>query len=235
MSHLQISQYNIKNEELPHKKIMFLSDLHSEIFYDLHNIAREQSIDYVFITGDMFDLSEQDGSDNWDELIFNLREISYKTPIYCSLGNHEIQHSTVEYVRSRLEKNNIHLLDDNWLNLDGILLYGFTPVDRHLPPKTQITNFPPDPNKTIVLCHKPLDYINCIKRYNPFLTLAGHNHGGQWRFFGHGIYAPDEGFFPKYTSGFYFNDKLLVSRGLGNKCGLPRINNRPQVIILTIN
>lgn len=235
MSYLQISHYNIHNEELPHKKIMFLSDLHSEVFHDLHNIVREENIDYIFIAGDIFDSSEVDGSDSWEELIFNLREISYKVPIYCSLGNHEIQYSTIEYVKTRLEKNNLHLLDDDWTDIDGIIVYGFTPVNRKDTPKTEILNFPKESNKTIVLCHKPLDYINCVSKYNPFLTLSGHNHGGQWRFFGKGIYAPDEGLFPKYTSGFYFNNKLLVSRGLGNKCGLHRINNKPQVIILTIN
>lgn len=235
MSRFQISYYNIENTELPHKKILFLSDLHSEVFYDLHSLIIDEKIDYVFITGDLFDLSEENGSDNWDELLFNLREISYKAPIYCSLGNHEIQYSTIEYVKNKLEKNNINLLDDNWVELDGFYVYGFTPTDRHVPPKTEVANFPENSNKTIVLCHKPLDYVNCISQYSPAITLSGHNHGGQWRFFGRGLYAPDEGIFPKYTSGFYFDDKLLVSRGLGNKCGVPRINNKPQVIILTIN
>jgi predicted MPP superfamily phosphohydrolase len=226
----------VKNEKLPKTKIMFLSDLHSETFHDLHNIAREEKVNYIFITGDLFDSSEETGTDSWEELIFNLREISYKIPIYCSLGNHEIEHSTIEYVKNKLEKNNLNLLDDEWVDLNGILVYGFTPsLSRNQIIKTHILNFPEEPDKTIVLCHKPLDYINCVSKYNPFLTLSGHNHGGQWRFFGHGIYAPDEGLFPKYTSGFYFDNKLLVSRGLGNKCMFPRINNNSQVIILTIN
>lgn len=234
MSSLQTSYYNINNPKLPHKKIMFLSDFHSEFPLDLHEIFTDEKPDCVLIAGDLFDLSEEDDNGNWDELLFNLRKIAYAVPVYCSLGNHEVCHTTPEYVKSKLEKNNICLLDDEYIDFDGIILYGFTPVKDKIP-KTKIENFPEENDKTIVLCHKPLDYVKCVSRYRPFLTLSGHNHGGQWRFFGRGLYSPDEGLFPQYTCGFYFDNHLLVSRGLGNKCGYPRINNKPEVVILTLN
>ena len=53
--------------------------------------------------------------------------------------------------------------------------------------------------------------------------------------FKRGFYAPNEGLFPKYTSGFYLKNKLLVLRGLANTTKIPRFNNKPEIAILTIN
>lgn len=235
MFKFQVSRYNLINKKIPHKKILFLSDLHSEFPLELHSLISSEKIDYIFITGDIFNKGINEEIENLDEMLFNLRSLSQKCLIYCSLGNHEFKYDNVDYICEKLKENNLHLLDDESIELDGFYLYGLTPIKRGTVKKENMENFPLETDRTIVLCHKPLDYIENIQPRNPFLTLSGHNHGGQWRLFGIGIYAPDEGLFPKYTSGFYFKNKLLVSRGLGNKCGIPRINNKPQVIILTIN
>ena len=65
----------------------------------------------------------------------------------------------------------------------------------------------------------------------------GHSHGGQVRipFIG-GLVAPDQGLFPKYTSGYYTKDEstMYVSRGLGNSIIPIRIFNRPEIIVVTL-
>ncbi len=70
------------------------------------------------------------------------------------------------------------------------------------------------------------------------LVLVGHAHGGQIRipFIG-GIVAPNQGLFPKYTSGIFEESKttMVVNRGIGNSILPFRINNRPELVIITIN
>ena len=49
--------------------------------------------------------------------------------------------------------------------------------------------------------------------------------------------APDQGLFPKYTSGKYKldNTTMIVNRGLGNSIIPIRILNRPEIVVVTLN
>ena len=63
---------------------------------------------------------------------------------------------------------------------------------------------------------------------------AGHAHGGQVQCFGRGLYAPGQGFFPRLTDGFYYDNRLLVSRGATNSASAPRLFNPCEIIMLKI-
>lgn len=66
------------------------------------------------------------------------------------------------------------------------------------------------------------------------LVLSGHAHGGQIRFLGKGLYAPGQGFFPKYTKGIY-DDRLVVSAGLANTSSIiPRVFNPTEVVYVRL-
>ena len=69
------------------------------------------------------------------------------------------------------------------------------------------------------------------------LVLTGHAHGGQIRipFIG-GVVAPNQGLFPKYTSGLFTenNTNMIISRGIGNSIIPFRINNRPELVVITL-
>jgi predicted MPP superfamily phosphohydrolase len=69
------------------------------------------------------------------------------------------------------------------------------------------------------------------------LVFTGHAHGGQIRlpFIG-GLAAPDQGLFPKYTSGRHEKDSttMYVSRGLGNSIFPLRVFNRPEIVTVTL-
>ena len=67
------------------------------------------------------------------------------------------------------------------------------------------------------------DFAPLVQGLDIDLTLAGHAHGGQVRLGTQGIYSPGQGFFPKLTSGFYFDDKLFISRGMTNSACAPRL------------
>ena len=89
----------------------------------------------------------------------------------------------------------------------------------------------------ILLCHRP-ELFHLYSETKIGLIFTGHAHGGQFRipFIG-GLIAPDQGLFPKYTSGAYKRDDstMIVSRGLGNSVIPIRIFNRPEIVVVTLN
>lgn len=93
-----------------------------------------------------------------------------------------------------------------------------------------LEEFSSSPGFHILLCHHP-EYIPLIPS-GIDLILSGHAHGGQWRFFGRGVFAPGQGLLPRYTSGVYREDgkTMIVSRGLANTAPVPRFNNPTEVV-----
>ena len=75
------------------------------------------------------------------------------------------------------------------------------------------------------------------------LILSGHAHGGQWRIpklLDQGLYAPNQGLFPKYTCGMYkYGDTVhIISKGLARPARMifiPRIFNRPEFSVIDIS
>lgn len=93
-------------------------------------------------------------------------------------------------------------------------------------------------NFTLLLSHRPELFENYVSRGFD-LVLCGHAHGGQWRIPGmlNGLYAPNQGLFPRYAGGQYEQDgtNMIVSRGLARESThIPRIFNRPELVVVTI-
>ena len=93
---------------------------------------------------------------------------------------------------------------------------------------------------TILLSHRPEYFSEYI--YSGFdIVLTGHAHGGQWRipFLINGLYAPNQGIFPKYAGGLYRNGftTMIVSRGLAKESTrfIPRFYNRPELVIIELH
>ena len=89
---------------------------------------------------------------------------------------------------------------------------------------------------SILLSHRP-ELAELYAEAGIDLVLSGHAHGGQIRLPLIGaLFAPNQGLFPKYTSGLYRLGEmaLVVSRGLGNSRFPFRINNPPELLIITL-
>lgn len=96
---------------------------------------------------------------------------------------------------------------------------------------------------TALLAHRP-EYIDEYKAAGCFdLVLSGHTNGGIWKFgdFMKGLYAKNQGFFPKYAGGLYeFFDEpkpsaLVISRGLSyQKLSLPRVGTNPELVVIDV-
>jgi predicted MPP superfamily phosphohydrolase len=71
-------------------------------------------------------------------------------------------------------------------------------------------------------------------------VLTGHIHGGQIIIPGKGgLISPDVEFFPEYYDGLYelggeCNTRMIVSRGIGNSVLPLRINNYPELVVVTV-
>ena len=137
------------------------------------------------------------------------------------------------------------MLDNEYVEFMGVKIGGLTSgfayggvqgkFEKTPEPKLEFLNeFDSLDGFKILLSHHPEYYPRYIKETGINLTLSGHAHGGQWIFFGKGVFAPGQGIFPKYTSGMH-DGRFIVSRGLGNPHLIPRINNAPEFIVININ
>ena len=96
-----------------------------------------------------------------------------------------------------------------------------------VPDDDWLMEFASAPGYHILLSHHP-EYRRLVPA-EVELILSGHAHGGQWRFFGHGVFAPGQGIWPKLTKGVY-DGRLVVSAGLSNTAPAPRFFNPMQVV-----
>ena len=87
------------------------------------------------------------------------------------------------------------------------------------------------------LAHRP-EMFPLYSEYGFDLVLSGHAHGGQVRLpFAGGLIAPNQGFFPEYTSGEYKRGELHYGckQGLGNSIIPQRLFNHPEIVVLTLS
>ena len=127
------------------------------------------------------------------------------------------------------------MLDDRFVLRDGIAFGGLTSGlsnDDHKPDIKWIDDFCSVDGPKILLCHHPEYYEQYLKNKNIDLIVSGHAHGGQWRIFGRGVFAPGQGLFPKYTSGLH-DGRFIISRGCSNSTRpipVPRFFNPKEVL-----
>ncbi len=234
-----------------------ISDLHSKEIGDTDRAIeylREVEPDFILAAGDIFE--RLDGSDehSMSAGLTLLGEAAKIAPTFYSFGNHEnggirswnklkwckIKCIPKYYAPQQLEKIRecgVHILDDSFLELDGICFGGLSSGlinEGREPDVSWLEEFCAQSSPKVLLCHHPEYYERYLKGKDIDLIASGHAHGGQWRIFGRGVFAPGQGIFPKYTSGVY-DGRLVVSRGLKAHGAIPRIFNSPEVVFVTVS
>lgn len=226
-------------------RILQVSDLQNKVFgknqKPLLDRIRESSPDLIVLTGDLLDRHEgRTDVDSAMEFIYEIRNIA---PIYFVSGNHEHQSGAWEELAERLVSAGVKVLDNGKSiierNGDTITLLGLADkkVNRYYDRVLHTLMMGQEEGFHILLSHRPELFETYVKE-NADLVFSGHAHGGQFviPFIRKGIFAPHQGFFPRYTEGMYEKDGtvMVVSRGLGNS-GFPlRIFNRPELIEVTL-
>ena len=231
-------------------KIAVVADLHGSSGEAVLTLLKKEAPDLILVPGDLANMEDLE-SETSPAFAF-LREAAALAPTFYSLGNHEVdchrkgfrKNRTPiplsETARKNLANTGAILLENSFAYRNGIALCGLSSngggSDKAPWNENLAKRFSMMPGYKILLCHHPEQFDRFIAPYPAVdLTIAGHAHGGQWRFFGQGIYSPDQGLFPQYTAGFYHGGRLLVSRGLGDSTPLPRIFDPRELVILNLS
>ena len=190
--HPKFDEKNIYCSKLPNGEIIniiHLTDLHLGACYDenyvkmlidkILNYIKEKNIiiDFVVITGDLIDGNIR----LTKEMLEPFKQLDY--PIYYVSGNHE-DYTWKQEAFHLIENhsNLIHMPNNvitykNKVNIIGVDYNFFSSVSynnlRNL--LDGIDNNLPN----IFLYHTPLIKIDNLKKFNIFLFLCGHMHGGQ--------------------------------------------------------
>ncbi len=206
---------------------------------DLHNAPFEEllpamaGVDAILVVGDLINRHYHGDQTQARAFLARAPEIA---PVYHSLGNHEQRMKHAEEWRAVLAESRVTVLDDEAVLLrEDVVLGGLTSQKKSSRRDSRVVAALAEREAfRLLMCHHPEDYFPWVAGRGIDLTLAGHAHGGQVRIFGQGLYAPGQGLFPRLTSGFYDEDRLLVSRGLSNHALVPRFNNPCELILLTL-
>lgn len=246
--HFETTRYTLRSEKVTDPfRLAVLSDLHSAKYgddnRDLVEAIRTEQPDLILMIGDMVSKDDRDFS-----VLYRLCEALADTaPIYYTLGNHEgtLMYSQLDSIPldKKLSERGVHVLINQsaqWqkgnttVYLAGIAVEaaGYDQWARE-----KMENFWTRDGYKIVLSHFPDLYESKLRDASFDLALAGHYHGGLIRIPGvGGLYHPETGFFPRFWGGQYpmTHGTLIVSRGMGGHGLIPRINNRPELVIIDV-
>lgn len=230
--------------------IAHISDLHNKKFGENQMVILDKiksiSPDIIVITGDLIDRRRYD----LDTAMTFIKGAIHIAPIYYVPGNHEAWSGSFPIIKESLIDAGVHVLEDTELELSkgssSIRILGLSDpafLTSDYTDGTDVTSitenlarWSDDENFKILLSHRP-ELFDLYCKNNMDLIFTGHAHGGQFRipFIG-ALFAPNQGWFPKYTAGSYSKDSsvMFVSRGLGNSLIPIRIFNRPEIVAVTL-
>jgi predicted MPP superfamily phosphohydrolase len=236
----------VKREEVsgwtgPPMKVVFFSDLHAgsphinkKYIHKLVDKINKESPDLVLIGGDLVINGIFGGEElPLQDVIDLIKQIKSTYGIYAVLGNHEWWHGSKEIIDA-FQRNGIPILQNQsvkltlnnhfqfWLvGLDDAATghsrpdLAFSKVDENLP--------------RLVFTHDPAAFIDF--KYDYFLAIAGHLHGGQINIplFGT-LFTPGDA--PKtWSQGWVKGKNLFVSKGIGTSIFPIRFNAPPEFVV----
>lgn len=196
--------------------------------------------DAVLFVGDIFDDVLP-----WDDSEALVRSLAAKYPCYYVTGNHEYWSGKVDEICRIIEATGGTVLNASSATMtinDQIINFcGIPDPYAHISTKTALQRAAVaiEPEAfTVLLAHRP-ELIDLYAEYGFDLVVSGHAHGGQVRVpgFMNGLFAPNQGFLPKYAGGLYEVNGtiMIVSRGLARESTrLPRIFNRPELVVVEL-
>lgn len=229
-------------------RLAVAADLHGNPPERVLDAIRAAHPDMILIPGDLTDYESICSRPTACETF--LRECAAVAPTFYSLGNHELgayhrgnpfgkprkREIPVDF-SERVAKTGACLLRNRSVRCGEITVCGLdSGLDgrRNAPDARALEAFARESGVRVLLCHHPEYYVPYIRETEMELTVCGHAHGGHWRFFGRGVYAPCQGLFPKYTSGLLDGGRCVISRGLGDHTRIPRFHNPRELVIVEL-
>lgn len=242
-----VRRYTIETDKVDAPvRLAVVTDLHGNDYgpegSHLTAPLEKEQPDAILLVGDMF---SADG-DATDELAF-FHTLSDLAPTCYVPGNHEYWEYDLPALCADIRAAGVHVLDQNCLPLQ---INGQTVNICGIPDPVSGVDTGEALARaadaihlkgyTVLLSHRPELFGQYAATGDFDLVLCGHAHGGQVRIplLVNGLYAPDQGLFPKYAGGRYDESgtTMIVSRGLSKQQQwyIPRIFNRPELVLVTI-
>jgi len=251
---IETTEYELHYENLPDTfdgfRIAVLSDIHAAVFGDSNEqlVAKVKAAkpDIIAITGDLIDTHKQLTPEIQLEIAEALvADLSPIAPIYFVTGNHDWDSGAIRPLLAMLEENGVYALRNRYalLELGGktIILAGTDdpngPADMLRPHEVVEKIIDVEGGGFIVMLEHRNNNLLLYSVLGVDLVLCGHAHGGIIRLpFTDGLIGQQRDWFPTYTNGVYKigETNMVVSRGLGNHTGLPRIFNKPHIAVAVL-
>ena len=242
-----LTRYQVTSEKLRAPvRIAVISDLHNCRFGEnqsaLIEAVRVAAPDFVAFTGDAFHLRPSE-----PHTLFALTALASAYPCYFIMGNHERQTHALLTIVQEVRASGVTLLSGDCAtvraNGQTLALCGLSDFSSRDPAATRAQldaiAAKRDPRLfSALLAHRPERF----RLYLPHgfdVILSGHTHGGQCRvpFARNGLYAPDQGWFPRYAGGMHTfgAQTLIISRGLSYRpYWAPRLGNPPEIVVVDL-
>lgn len=225
----QVNRVTIASEKIAEPlTFAVVSDLHNAPYDDALPTLAEA--DAILIVGDL--VNRHTGG--YELAARFLRDVPDIAPTFYALGNHEWKFRRRDAYWPLVEQSRVTVLDNRCVDFHGVTLGGLSSAPRGKVDCAFLADMAKAPGFSLLMCHHPEYFSRYVAPYAIDLTVAGHAHGGQVQVFGQGLYAPDQGLLPRWTHGFYFDGRLLVSRGMTNSSHAPRWNNPCELILLRL-
>ena len=212
--------------------VVQVSDLHDCRFgtdqEKLLAAIRDARPDMILITGDLFNRHNKRAHKNAFAFVRGAVQIA---PVWFAEGNHECSlGETGERYIETIRSMGVRVLRDEYADTGSVRIIGL----RQYASPQQLSTMTDAARLNLVLAHRP-ELYPIYADAGADVVLSGHAHGGQIRLFGRGVYAPQQGIFPRFDAGQYEIGRsiLHVSRGLGNTIPFPRVFNTPELNVLT--
>ena len=244
-------------------KVLHLTDIHRKSFGKNQNklisLIKNSKPDLIVVSGDIIYCYN-----HWYNIGYNYKKdlskvmkifenIAKEYPVYYAPGNHECKSGYYPNIRKALISAGVIVLDSGYeiIKKDGseIALLGLKDptfwggsnivVEEYIQySQKELHEIKNKCNNlfTMLISHRPEIY-KVYEGEGVDLVFTGHAHGGQWIFPIIGpVYAPQQGFFPKYTHGVHKFNKtnVLINRGMGNSSMTIRLFNRPEVVVAVL-
>lgn len=248
------TRYSLTTNHPVSFKACIVADLHDASYKAILPILRAEKPDLILIPGDLTETLAEGTDPASRPGLSLLYECAAISPTFYAFGNHEIGgcHGNIRKAkrsatplrftltapwRETIEATGVVLLHQEHILWNGLTIgalgSGLLNPDW-IPDLSMLESFVSASGYKLLLCHHPEYFDRYLRPYPIDLTVSGHAHGGQWRLFGRGVYAPDQGLFPRYTGGLH-EGRLVISRGASNTVPLvPRLFNPREVVTVEV-
>lgn len=252
---VKVTELAVKQKRLPQAfsgfRIVQISDLHDAQFgknnAELLKCVRNAHPHMIVFTGDLMDSEKQ----SFVRAVEFAREAAAIAPCYYVPGNHEGRSPAYSKLEMELRNSGIRVLRDEDATVSAgkekLTVLGLDDQEFDIQ-RVGRKNAPVSFNRRlerlaeknggycILLCHRP-EKLAVYAKSGVDLVFSGHAHGGQVRIPGiGGLFAPEQGLFPRYTSGIYCceDTTMVVSRGLSVRLFPFRVNNPPELVVVQL-